>query len=295
MKALPIIILLLIANPLVVAAAEPAAEEFKFEQTITIYHMINDSGIIYLRPDKYDENQGFIKIYEALDQYLTELQQPERETFSPPVDLPLTGKLVFVNGVTEKQYLLKEGWLGDDENWVPMNERDYKTLLSLINGRRNLPGSATGAAELAAFTATLRDANQNGIPDFEAQLGSSRKQQSLTEVNASEDAPPINNDNHIERHDDLSGNSSSPIRDNVPRAEEAVRPAGVDLAKTALKTTKLSPDKQVIREHNDQAAPADASISAENSQPSRTWPQSALLLLLAGGLIYFVQKRIWRS
>jgi hypothetical protein len=298
MKALPIIIFLLSVNLLSVAAAEYVTEEFKFEQTITIYHMINDSGIIYLRPDKYDENQGFIKIFEAMDQYLTELQQSEREAFLPPADLPLTGELVFVNGVAEKQYFLKEGWLGDGENWVPMNERHYKTLSSFINGRRDAPGSATAAAELAAFTATLRDANQNGIPDFEAQFGRSRTQWSLTVASASEDKTTIHNNADVEHNDGSPESLSTPIPAIITKAEEdEVRPANVQRARTAFirTTTKLSPDDHVVREHSNQAAPSEVSQSDVDSQPPRTWPRNILLILLVGWLLYFLRKRIWRS
>lgn len=65
---------------------------FEFNQTVAIYHLTQDGGIIYTRPSEYNEAQGFIRIYEAMDQYLGELGNPSGNAFLHPDEQPVIGK-----------------------------------------------------------------------------------------------------------------------------------------------------------------------------------------------------------
>lgn len=142
-------------------APESGANEFDFRKTIAIYHMVEGGGIIYKRPWEYYEKHGFIIVYEALDQYLAELENPLNQNFMQPDGLPMLDEFVFVNDVAQKTYVLKEYWFGDGENWVPMSHGDYMKLRSMIDDRRDLGGSVTRTEALSAATAQIHNSAQN--------------------------------------------------------------------------------------------------------------------------------------
>ena len=161
-----ILLFLLTSSPRVLSETNP--EQFEFRETVAIYHLMDNGGIIYLRPDEYDENQGFIRIYEALDEYLAELDSTTGDVFLNPVEQPILDEFRFVNGSAQTNYFLKDGWIGVGEKWVPISGSDYKKLRSTIDGRKNLDGSLTDADGLADFTARIHDVAQgNPAPTYQ--------------------------------------------------------------------------------------------------------------------------------
>lgn len=117
------------------ASSESSDEPFDFRRTMAIYHMVEGGGHIYVRPREYFNRHGFIIIYEALDQYIAELENPDNQRFIDPGAQPVLDEFVLVNDVTQRSYFLKEYWLGDGENWVPMSRSDYNSLRSMIDDR----------------------------------------------------------------------------------------------------------------------------------------------------------------
>lgn len=107
MKFINASILVILAISLNVAS-DTAPERFEFEKTVAIYHLAKDGGIIYSRPDEYNEAQGFIRIYEVLDQYLVELEVLNSDPLFEIEEQPITEEFVLVNGTATKAYLLKE-------------------------------------------------------------------------------------------------------------------------------------------------------------------------------------------
>lgn len=146
-------------------------ERYEFERTVAIYHLVDDGGIIYLRPSDYYGAQGFIRIYEALDEYLFELEASVVDTVLDPTGLPLLDEFLFVNGKESKQYFLKNGWLGDGDRWVAVGHEDYKAIRNVVDERKNVPGSKTASDELRDFTAKIQiEAQESGPLTFDEQF-----------------------------------------------------------------------------------------------------------------------------
>lgn len=292
MKTSLLIIICLFLGALNSSAAF-ASDNFRFDQTIAIYHMVEAGGIIYVRPDEYDENQGFIKIYEALDQYLADLQQTQSTAFSPPDEQPLKSELILVNGEFDKKYLLKEGWLGDGENWVPMDRSDYQILWDLIDGRRNLPGSATAADELAEFTARLQAATDpTDIPAFDVQFGKSQKtnlQATTTSENAGTDKMEPK---ERKGTDDLPNNFSLPGSGQIPATEKTPVEA-TPTSTSAAAAAEHSPTKQAAapQQGDDPSGPYPHHQNAEKAFALQNWQVIALISLATGLLMLFLRRQ----
>src|SRR5687768_15022944 len=106
MKAIYVSIFVFLTISLGVAS-DPAPKRFEFEKAAAIYHLVKDGGIIYLRPNEYNDTQGFIQIYEALDQYLYELDMLANDVVFDLEKQPILDEFLLVNGTATKKYLLK--------------------------------------------------------------------------------------------------------------------------------------------------------------------------------------------
>lgn len=274
------------------SSAASASDNFRFDQTIAIYHMVETGGVIYVRPDEYDENQGFIKIYEALDQYLADLQQRKSTAFSPPNEQLLKSELILVNGEFDKKYLLKEGWLGDGENWVPMANSDYQILWDFLDERKNLPGSTTAAEELANFTARLQAATDpTDIPAFDVQFGKSQKA-NLQATAASEDAEADKTEPQDRKSaDDLPNDFSLPGSGPIPATEKTPVEA-TPTSTSAAAAAEHSPTKQaaVLQRGDDPSGPSAQHQNAERAFALQNWQLITLISLVTGLLMLFIRR-----
>lgn len=265
-------------------ASDPSPVSFEFSKTVAIYHLTKDGGIIYTRPSEYNEQQGFIRLYEAMDQYLVELNNPSGSPFLHPEEQPVVGEFLLVNGTATKKYFLKEGWLGDGEQWVPMSQDDYARLTDMLAQRKNLAGSNTTAEGLEEFTARIHEAAQeNEILEFGKKF---------------------------ERDDDQKVEVSSPETDeqesssarNTSDTEEIIQDRGyvqsesVDSTETSperiAKPLPVSNDKEILDkvEPNDNSQDQDESMQTNGSDYN--WKGAVvLIILIAGCFLYFRRKR----
>lgn len=233
---------------------ESVPDQFEFRRTIAIYHMVEGGGIIYKRPWEYYEKHGFIIVYEALDQYLAELENPLNKKFMQPGGLPVLDEFVFVNDVSQKTYVLKEYWLGDDENWVPMSHGDYMKLRSMIDDRRDLGRSITRTEALSAATAQIHKSAQDADSDY----GWKRD----AEYGAKPPAGSSSSDkNSVERRD------AEAVVDNKPQ-EVSAKPDKDDGAGAE------GVDSASIAEKNPLRDQSTATGSKEGGNPSSDLPQS---------------------
>lgn len=238
MKAICVSIFVLLTIPINVAS-NPAQERFEFEKTAAIYHIMKDSGIIYLRPNEYNEAQGFIRIYEALDQYLYELDMLANDVVFDLEKQPLLDEFLLVNGTATKSYLLKDGWFGDGDKWVPMSREDYAKLRSVIDERKDLDGSKTAAEGLKDFTARIQEAGQqNEIPEFETQFSRYDKEKVIAVLESNGKESPRNR-------------NASGIEEVIP-VIEGVRSESINLTETGseriAKEHPVSSNKEILEE-----------------------------------------------
>lgn len=290
MKELVLVIFLFLSSMPEGVAAEADTEEFEFSETIAIYDLVENGGIIYARPDRYDENQGFIKVYESLEQYLAELSGPVDATLFPPENQPLTGEFMLVTRDSQKRCLLKEGWLGDGEHWVPMHARDYNILWSVVDARRDLSGAVTGDEELKAYTAAVRDSvGSDNVSDSVIRRG--QRQEVGGQVLAggektseSSSAEPVSDD-----RSSSSGPANKEIRVEGDAQPFEGRPVSANSTNTTglgFRGGSLSVNQSATRD----ASPTPREAIQERSH-ARSWRWVLLSIAIFALSLYLYKKR----
>lgn len=271
-------------NISVEAFSAPNPERFEFEKAAAIYHLVKDGGIIYLRPNEYNEAQGFIRIYETLDQYLFELEMLNSNAVFALDEQPLIDEFVLVNGTGKKRYLLKDGWLGDGDidKWVPMSPEDYSKLKDVIDERKKIDGSKTTAEGLENFTARIQDAAQeNEIPRFESQFNRNDEEKVVAVLKSNgQDSSNNGNTSDLEeaityREDGRSESANLTVADQERIAKEL--PIGSN--KKFLGEADLQNNSQV-QENRIQEI-----VSSSN------WKWLAIFAFLIAGCIKYVQRK----
>lgn len=264
-------------------ASDPAPKRFEFEKAAAIYHLMKDGGIIYLRPNEYNEAQGFIRIYEALDQYLYELDMLANDVVFDLEKQPLLDEFLLVNGTATKSYLLKDGWFGDGDKWVPMSREDYAKLRSVIDERKDLDGSKTAAEGLKDFTARIQEAGQqNGIPEFETQFNryDQEKVVAVLESNGKESSRDRN---------------ASGIEEVIP-VSEGVRSESINLTETGseriAKEHSVSSNKEILEEVDLKNISQVQEIGILEMVSGSHWKWSAIFAFFIA--IYFIYVQINR-
>lgn len=214
MKA--IIAVLLVPLSAVAGVPDSNSDQFDFTETLWIYHMVDGGGIIYQAPLEYHPEQsgslGPVIVYEALDQYMAELGDPHKPDFfiQPGEKQPILDKFVFVTGVSQKTYLLKENWLGDGKKWVPMHPEDYKNLRRMIDSRRAGHGSLNSVESLEKKTAEVHASDQQdvafGWPPVQEYQEESPAEDSARNERPSHgrSEPAVVNDSHQSENDSIN-------------------------------------------------------------------------------------------
>lgn len=212
------VILSVFLAPLLAVAAVPelSSDRFDFTETLWIYHMVDGGGIIYQAPIEYHpENSGSLGsviVYEALDQYMAELGDPHKPEFfiQPGEEQPILDKFVFVTGVSQKTYLLKENWLGDGKKWVPMHPEDYEKLRSMIDSRRAGHGNLNPVEALEKFTAEVHSSGQQDVPPAWQPVQAHQEETPAEDsannerVSHGSSEPPVVNDSHQRENDPIN-------------------------------------------------------------------------------------------
>lgn len=276
-----ILVFMLTSSPSVLS--ETNAERFEFRETVAIYHLMGAAGIIYLRPDEYDENQGFIRVYEALDDYLAEFDSTTGDAFLDPMEQPILDEFLFVNGSSQKNYFLKEGWIGDGEKWVPMSGSDYKKLKDMIDGRKNVDGSLTDADGLTDFTARIRErAHGNLTPTYQEAFGQRLQEKVLPNTVVEMDG--LSRKNSVNR---VSDSQKREIAQSESTQATAKVPEYVS-ARNSLDTHGLRNDDS--DPSNNYSAQSETTTTV--GEGNGAWKAAAIFLLfLVGCFLYFRSRR----
>lgn len=278
------------------AVSESASEKFLFKETVAIYHMVEDGAVIYVRPDEYDENQGFIKVYEALDQYLAELSTPGNQSFFPSEEQPIIGELMLVGRNSEKKYFLKDGWLGDGENWVPMNGSDYKSLWSFVERRRRHPGSVTSMEQMLAFTAAIREATEpEGAPGASVQSIGSQEARNLSGSIPEKQTSFESETARVGRNATITSSSGTAQADEGAQAKEYSQSAEVaqsppDSVKAAAEQGS-SGQGLVSRNFDGQDHSPTPGATVQEKARTRTWSWALLFMAVALLFLCFWRRR----
>lgn len=297
MKSLIPIVSVLLSAMSMGGVAEPFSEEFAFSESVAIYHMVENGAVIYARPDEYDENQGFIKVYEVLDQYLAELENPADKAFLPSEEKPVVGEFMLVNRDSEKKYFLREGWLGDGKNWVPMDGSDYETLWSVVDGRRSDSRSVTSTEELAAYTARVREATElDGTPGPAAPSESGRAEDSLKETVTDENTAFRSKTAKVESGGKSPPRADEALTDEMAKAEVHAQSPGV--AQAAQHSVKIAAEQGssdggvAFWKYDDQdASPSRGEITqGQDHEEAKAWIWIFPSILLGALFLFFSGK-----
>lgn len=255
---------------------------FEFNKTVAIYHLTQDGGIIYTRPSEYNEAQGFIVMYEAMDQYLGELGNPSSNTFLHPDEQPVLEEFLLVNGATTKTYFLKEGWLGDGEQWVPMNQDDYAKLTDMIAHRKDLAGSRTSTEGLEEFTSQIHQAaRENETLEFDKMFDFADQEM--------EEAP-------LESNGKKSSNAS-----NTSEMKEIMQDSGDSQSKGAnlteisseriAKSRLVRNDNEILEEVEIHSNTPAQEKGMQVDEPTYLWKWTAICVFLISSILLFFRRK----
>lgn len=299
MKAPLLTMLILVLLSPIKATSESSDEAFDFRTTMAIYHMVEGGGHIYVRPREYFNRHGFIIIYEALDQYIVELDNPNNQRFLDPGPQPVLDEFVLVNDVSQKSYFLKEYWLGDGENWMPMSRSDYNNLRSMVDKRAS--GSRpTPADGLEAYAKEIHERSAyNDYSGYEWE-GNNVRQERLwtdrTDVASEKDSEKRPIEASEER--DEKPVETPTQKEPEPLDEEAAandlsssRQPG-ESASTNIAEEPRTVERRAAAESTTRTDSAGVQQVQEQEQASgRVWIWFAILsLLLLGGSLYIRRK-----
>ncbi|WP_027330712.1 hypothetical protein [Marinimicrobium agarilyticum] len=263
MKA--IIAVLLVPLSAVAGVTDSSSDRFDFTETLWIYHMVDEGGIVYQAPIEYNERVGSVIVYEALDQYMAELGDPHEPEFfiQPSEEQPVLDKFVFVTGVSQKTYFLKDHWLGDGKKWVPMHPEDYKKLRSMIDSRRAGHGNLNPVEALEKFTEEVHSSGQQDVPPA-WQPVQEHQEETPTEESANNQRPshgssepPVVNDSHESENDSINEKSLKGQSDN----------SGPTVSHSdGIAEKRLSKDQEAsIEDEGSPNAPPDQPLGAEGA------------------------------
>ncbi|WP_027330714.1 hypothetical protein [Marinimicrobium agarilyticum] len=287
------VILVVFLAPLLAVAGVPdsSSDRFDFTETLWIYHMVDEGGVVYQAPIEYNERVGSVIVYEALDQYMAELGAPHEPEFfiQPNEEQPVLDKFVFVTGVSQKTYLLKDHWLGDGKKWVPMHPEDYKKLRSMIDSRRAGHGNLNPVEALEKFTEEVHSSGQQDVPPA-WQPVQEHQEETPTEESANNQRPshgssepPVVNDSHESENDSIDEKSLKGQSDD----------SGPTVSRSAgIAEKRLSKDQEVVIEDgkSHSASPAQPpGVAAADKLKSGKWKLVTIFSVLF--LCYFLYAR----